>query len=57
MPFETRLADLEKRTSGRVIRADDAWVVQGAQSPCNEPAGSLEEVKPGGGLWVDLKIS
>jgi hypothetical protein len=62
MPFEALLTDLEKRTSGRVIRADDPWVKQASPDhPFQVPTGSIQrvahDVEPGRGLWVEIDLS
>jgi hypothetical protein len=60
MPFKTILEDLEKRTSQRVIRADDPWIGQPASKPkFGVPSGAVlalqhDEKK---GLWVELDIA
>jgi hypothetical protein len=60
MPFKTILEDLEKRTSQRVIRADDPWIGQPASKPkFDVPSGAVlalqhDEKK---GLWVELDIA
>jgi hypothetical protein len=59
MPFKTILEKLEKRTSQRVIRADDPWIGQPASKPkFGVPSGAVlalqhDEKK---GLWVELDI-
>jgi Metallo-beta-lactamase superfamily len=60
MPFKTILEDLQKRTSQRVIRADDPWIGQPASKPkFGLPSGAVlalqhDEKK---GLWVELDIA
>jgi hypothetical protein len=60
MPFKTILEKLEKRTSQRVIRADDPWIGQPASKPkFDVPSGAVlalqhDEKK---GLWVELDIA
>jgi len=58
MPFEPLLGDLQKRTSQRVVRADDAWLKQAAD-PANLATGSIKSVShdpSGRGLWVEFEI-
>ena len=58
MPFEPLLGDLQKRTSQRVVRADDAWLKQAAD-PANLASGSIKRVshdQSGRGLWVEFEI-
>jgi hypothetical protein len=58
MPFDPLLGDLQKRTSQRVVRADDAWLKQ-ASDPANLASGSIKRVshdQSGRGLWVEFEI-
>ena len=60
MPFRGILDDLESRTMGRVIRADDAWLRTG-QMPGSfaVPSGAIKDVRydpEGRGLWVELGV-
>ena len=58
MPFEPLLTDLHKRTSQRVVRADDAWLKQAAD-PADLAKGSIKKVShdpSGRGLWVEFEI-
>jgi beta-lactamase superfamily II metal-dependent hydrolase len=58
MPFEPLLDDLKKRTSQRVVRADDPWLKQAAD-PANLAKGSIKKVshdQSGRGLWVEFEI-
>jgi hypothetical protein len=57
MPFKALLDELERRTGGRIIRADDTWV----QSDTTEPrfqkvSGSLRKVTHEKGLWVEVEV-
>jgi Metallo-beta-lactamase superfamily len=59
MPFEPLLDDLQKRTSQRVVRADDPWLKQ-APDPANLAKGSIKRVShdlTGRGLWVEFEIA
>jgi hypothetical protein len=59
MPFKPILEDLEKRTSQRVIRADDSWIAQAAGNPkFSPPSGSIWGFRHDqkNGLWVELDI-
>jgi hypothetical protein len=67
MPFEPLLADLEKRTAQRVVRADDPWLKQAAGQPAFVTAagvatswGAIKAVdhdRSGNGLWVEFVIA
>jgi hypothetical protein len=58
MPFEKLLEDLERRSSKRVIRADDSWVKDSTQGlPFSTPSGSIRSVRRKDSLWVELDIS
>lgn len=54
MPFEPILDRLAERCSGRVIRADDAWL-NGGKRPFAVPSGSLEDVRPTE-AWVEVDL-
>jgi hypothetical protein len=58
MPFQKIVDELERRCSGRVIRADDPWV--GTESIHVEfqlPSGSVHALKHKQGLWVELDVA
>jgi len=58
MPFEPLLDDLRKRTSQRVVRADDPWLKQPQETP-KIATGAIKKVShdpSGGGLWVEFEI-
>ena len=58
MPFKRILEDLEKRTSQRVIRADDPWIGQPAGKPkFGAPSGAVLALQHDqqNGLWVELE--
>lgn len=67
MPFEPLLDDLEKRTSQRLVRADDAWLKQPAGQPgfvatsgAMTSWGAIKAVRhddSGAGLWVEFDIA
>jgi hypothetical protein len=65
MPFEPMLEDLRKRTSERVIRADDPWLAQPAGTPSyGSSSGSILATRhgsigegPGKTAWVELDIA
>ena len=60
MPFNRILEDLEKRTSQRVIRADDPWIGQPAGKPqFGAPSGAVLGLQHDekNGLWVELDIA
>jgi hypothetical protein len=59
MPFKPILEDMEKRTSQRVIRADDSWIAQAGGNPkFSPPCGSIWGLRHDqeNGLWVELDI-
>jgi hypothetical protein len=58
MPFDPILKDLEKRTSTRVIRADDKWLAQAAGNPgFQAPSGAIKALRHDpDGLWVEMDI-
>ena len=53
MPFKRILEDLEKRTSQRVIRADDPWIGQ----PAGKPIGGLARPMLRGVKKLDFKFT
>lgn len=56
MPFETILTELAQRTSGRVVRADDAWLAQPhGKPPFVVPSGSILASRKSE-LWVELDV-
>jgi hypothetical protein len=56
MPFEPLLKDLQKRTSQRVVRADDAWLKQPQGGP-DIATGAIKHVSHDpSGLWVEFEI-
>jgi Metallo-beta-lactamase superfamily len=60
MPFKPILEGLEKRTSQRVIRADDPWIGQPASKPkFSVPSGAILALQHDekNGLWVELDIA
>lgn len=58
MPFHGILDALEKKTSGRTVRADDVWLGTGAFPPALQtPTGSLQAVRSGSPLWVEFDIA
>jgi hypothetical protein len=60
MPSRPILEDLEKRTSQRVIRADDSWIAQAGGNPdFSAPSGSILAFRHDqkNGLWVELDIA
>jgi hypothetical protein len=59
MPFKNLLTELNKRASGRVIRADDKWLKSGGE-PAFKPSGAIKRFdydRTGSGLWVELDIA
>jgi hypothetical protein len=57
MPFGAILEELERRTSGRVIRADDSWVHSDITDPrFGKPSGSLRKVTHQNGLWIEVEV-
>ena len=61
MPFRGILEDLESRTAGRVIRADDVWLRDGRLPDVfATPSGAVRGVRydrSGEGLWVELDVA
>jgi len=58
MPFEGILAELLRRTHGRVVRADDAWVQAGdVPASLQSAAGSIRGTKSKAELWVEFEIA
>ena len=59
MPFDPILTPLREHRSGRVIRADDAWVQSGdfVAPRFTKPSGSIQRVGHKPGLWVELDIA
>ena len=61
MPFKPILGELERRTSGRLIRADDPWLTARNGRPAySEPSGAILATRhdpSGEGLWVELDIA
>ncbi len=56
MPFKPMLSALEKKTSGRVVRADDDWIAS-SQAPKSLVGGSIRAVDHGKDLWVEFDIA
>jgi hypothetical protein len=59
MPFVAILDELDRRTAGRVIRADASWIAAGTIPTqwTGRSSGSLTVVGIGpDGLWVDLDV-
>jgi hypothetical protein len=58
MPFEKLLAELERRASHRVIRADDPWVATPQINVAFAvPSGSIKGLRHEPGLYVELEVS
>jgi hypothetical protein len=61
MPFKPILKELERRTSGRVIRADDLWLAARDGKPAyTDPSGAILATRrdpSGKGLWIELDIA
>jgi hypothetical protein len=65
MPFKPILEDLVKRTSQRVIRADDLWLTQPEGKPAySSPSGAILATRHGAfgagaskTSWVELDIA
>jgi hypothetical protein len=58
MPFDAILDDLEKRTSGRVVRADDPWVKTDAiPAELQKLSGSIRGVRNKAGLYVEFDLA
>ncbi|GGA48919.1 hypothetical protein GCM10011499_18450 [Pelagibacterium lentulum] len=57
MPYGPILGALERRASGRVIRADDNWLTTGKEPAFAAPSGSIRKLNHDpGGLWIELEI-
>ncbi|UXI70242.1 MBL fold metallo-hydrolase [Tahibacter amnicola] len=59
MPFNEILDALHRRAGKRVVRADDAWLLNG-KAPFRTPSGSIQRVSVDPdkrGLWVELDIA
>ncbi|MGO4123849.1 MBL fold metallo-hydrolase [Inquilinus sp. YAF38] len=57
MPFHGILEDLEVRTSGRTVRADDSWLAGDAlPEQFAAPSGSLKAVRHKKSLWVEFDV-
>ncbi|GEP61173.1 MBL fold metallo-hydrolase [Reyranella soli] len=59
MPFKPILDELERRSAGRVIRADDEWVQSSPSIAPRfaKPSGSIKRVKHRPKLWVELDVA
>ena len=59
MPFKPILEELEKRTSQRLIRADDPWLAQAAGKPSyGDSSGAILATRHApDGLWVELDLA
>jgi hypothetical protein len=59
VPFKPMLEDLEKRTSQRVIRADDPWLAEAdGRSSYGHASGAILATRHGNdGLWVELDLA
>lgn len=58
MPFKDILEALEKKTNGRVIRADDPLIKSDSESlDFDMPSGSLRALQHDLGLWVELDVA
>ncbi|TAT71056.1 ComEC/Rec2 family competence protein [Rhizobium ruizarguesonis] len=58
MPFHGILEALEKKTNGRAVRADDAWLGTGTLPPAlQKPSGSLQAVHSDSRLWVEFDLA
>jgi hypothetical protein len=58
MPFGKILDELGRRGSGRVIRADDAWLQKGElDARFKKSTGCIRRVDLKPGLWVELDIA
>jgi hypothetical protein len=58
MPFDKILDELQRRCSGRVIRADDPWI--GTPSigvGFQPPSGSVRALQHNQGLWVQVDVA
>lgn len=57
MPFPDIVEELDRRTHGRLIRADDPWMDGPDHRPFQTPIGSLREVRYEPGLWVEVEVA
>src|SRR5262249_36068280 len=58
MPFHGILDALEKKTSGRSVRADDASLGTGPPPPAlQNPSGSLHAIRNASKLWVEFDLA
>lgn len=58
MPFSEIVEELDRRTSGRVIRADDPWIAtQNVGAGFRAPSGAVLGLRHQQGLWVELDIA
>jgi len=57
MPFKDIVDELNRRTSGRVVRADDAWIAT-PQMGANfqTPSGAIQALRHKQGLYVEFDI-
>lgn len=57
MPFHGILDALEKKTSGRTVRADDDWLGTGnLPTALINPSGSLQAIRNNSTLWVEFDL-
>lgn len=57
MPFGTILETLATKTSGRVFRADDAWITEPDNLPSFiVPSGSIKRLRNEGKGWVEVDV-
>jgi len=57
MPFAAILTDLEQRTTGRVIRADDPWVATPQiDTTFTPPSGSILGLRHQPSLFVEFDL-
>lgn len=57
MPFASILEALQQKCSGRVIRADDPWIVGTGGPGFPLPSGSVRAVRHEAALWVEVDIA
>jgi hypothetical protein len=58
MPFPEIVEELTRRTGGRIVRADDAWLTDAdGQAPFTAPSGAVRAVRHGAGLWVEFELT
>ena len=58
MPYHSIITALAKKTSGRTIRADDAWIGKANGKPAFAfPSGSILAVRSEGKRWVELDLA